>query len=145
MPYATRQDILDREGADALYAAADRDRDDAVDTAAVDAKLLDASATIDTYLSLRYPLPLATVPPVLTRLCIDITLYGLSLSADALTKELRQRYEDAISLLNKMARGDVGLGVAVVPDAPVDGDVKGGEILLAGPARVFSRALLGDN
>ena len=144
MIYATRQDILSREGADALFAAADRDRDGQTDVAAVDAKLADASATIDTYLSLRYPLPLSVVPPVLKRLCVDITLYGLSLSADALTKELRQRYEDAISLLKQMASGAVGLGVELAPETPVSGEVKGGEILLSPKPRLFSRDTLVD-
>lgn len=140
MIYATRQDILDREGADALYAAADRNRDGQVDVVAVDLKLADASAEIDTFLSLRYPLPLATVPPALTRLCIDITLYRLSLSADVLTKELRQRYEDAISLLNKMSRGDVGLGIPVASEpAHAGGEVKGDEILITAEPRLFTR------
>ncbi len=145
MPYATRQDIVYREGLDAFTAAADRDRDGVIDETAVTAKLADASSTIDTYLALRYPLPLATVPPVLKRLCVDIALYLLSLSQDALTKELRQRYEDAISLLNKMAAGTVGLGIPANPATPVSGDVKGGEVLLpSSPPRLFSRSTLVD-
>lgn len=139
MPYATRQDILDREGADALYAAADRDRDGQVDVVAVDRKIGDASAEMDTFLSLRFSLPLAVVPPVLVRLCVDITLYRLSLSADALTKELRQRYEDAVSLLKKMADGTVGLGIPQNPTVPSDGEVKGGEILVSSQPRLFTR------
>lgn len=139
MGYCTRQDILNREGADALFAAADRDRDGQTDVLAVDAKIADASAEIDTYLSLRYPLPLNPVPPVLVRLCVDITLYRLSLTADALTKELRQRYEDAVSLLKKMAEGLVGLGIPTTPTADTGGEVKGGEILVSSNPRIFTR------
>lgn len=139
MPYATREDILTREGEDALFSVGDRNRDDVVDFAAVDRALADASADIDAYLSVRYTLPLSPVPPVLTRLCVHITLYRLALSADALTKELRQRYEDALSMLKQMASGAIGLGLPSTPSSPVESEVKA-EILVTSNARLFTRA-----
>ena len=110
MAYATAQDIIDRYGEDALFVAADRNNDDAIDNAAVERALDDATDEINTYIGKRYTLPIATVPRVVMRLCVDITLYRLS-PGMALTEEKRQRYEDAIALLKLIAKGEVSLGL----------------------------------
>lgn len=110
MGYATQQDIIDRYGADTLYTVFDRDNDGILDTDAVTRALDDASNEIDAYLVGRYPLPLATVPPVLKLLCADIAVYKGSTGA-VQTEEKRQRYEDAVRLLGKIAEGKVSLGL----------------------------------
>jgi phage gp36-like protein len=115
MPYATQQQATDRYGADALLVIADRDGDGVIDADVLDQALADASAEIDTYLAARYQLPLATVPEVLVRLCVDITVYRLAADADMATDERRKRYEDAVALLVRISKGDVSLGLPVPP------------------------------
>ena len=112
MPYATAQDIIDRYGNDTLLMLTDRDNDDQVDTQVIEQAVADATAEIDTYVAAKYTLPLPTIPSVLVRLCVDISIYRLSATADMVTEEKRQRYEDAIALLRRIAKGEVSLGIS---------------------------------
>ncbi len=134
--YATQQQIIDRYGEDALLEVADADLDGIVDGAPVAAALQDAGDEIDVYLGARYRLPLATVPPLLTRLCVDMALYKLS-SAGALTDEKRQRYEDAVRLLREIATGRASLGIEE-PAPTQTGSVE----LVSSPKR-FGRQTMG--
>lgn len=110
--YATVQDIVDRHGEAALLVVADRDDNGMVDPAVVGRALTDATSEIDTYLSLKYDLPLAEVPPVLVRICVDIAMYRLSPDAETDTDERRQRYEDAVDLLKRLATRTARLDLA---------------------------------
>lgn len=139
MAYATIDDITDLYGADALYVA-DRDQDGAADTAAVDRALSSSSAEIDTYIGVRYALPLAEVPEFLKTVCVDIAVYRLALSADVLSEEHRRRYEDALNFLKRVADGKAALQFA--SSAPTeDGTPAPGPrpIVMEGPERLFSR------
>lgn len=109
MAYATEQDIIDRYGEAALIVASDHDEDGAADPEVVAKGLQDASEEIDVYVGGRYTLPLSPVPPVLKRLCVDISLYRMS-KPPAITDELRRRYEDAVRLLKMISEGKVTLG-----------------------------------
>ena len=136
MAYATTRDITDRYGPDALTIASDRDGDGQPDPDAVARSLGDASAEIDSYLQVRYELPLAVVPPVLVRLCVDIAIYRLSATADIATEEQRRRYDDAIRWLQEVARGLAGL-VLPKPEAAAPAGAA-----FSGQPRVFSRQTL---
>ncbi|WP_181318157.1 gp436 family protein [Pseudogemmobacter blasticus] len=140
MTYATRTDITDLYGVNALVVA-DHDRVGVPDDAAITRALVMASGEIDTYLARRYTLPLTVTPAHLVQLCVDIALYRMALSQDVASEEHRKRYEDAISVLTKMADGRVSL---VLP--PVEGSedetpaVTGAQPIVAGgPPRLFSR------
>lgn len=148
MPYATPADITDLYGAHALVVA-DHDLDGAPDLTAVGRALDMASGEIDTYLARRYSLPLAVVTtPHLTQLCVDIALYRLALSQDVASTEHRLRYDDAISVLTRIADGRA---VLVLPPAdPGEGEdedpvVTGPQpVVSAGPPRLFSREKMRD-
>ncbi|WP_328184632.1 gp436 family protein [Marinobacter sp. OP 3.4] len=109
--YATLQDLIDRFGDDAVLVASDRDRDGQMDTDVVDKALLDADAEIDTYVGQQYKLPLPTVPRILTKLAVDIAFHTLSPEADTATEHRKTRYDNAIALLRRIARGEVSLGI----------------------------------
>lgn len=115
MPYASQQDLIDRFGEDELIVAADRDRDGEIDAGVVETALEDASAEIDSYLAQAYRLPLATTPRLIQRLCVDIAFHRLSPEADTATEHRRTRYDEAVSLLKKLAKREVTLGL---PEAP---------------------------
>lgn len=108
MAYATQQDIIDRVGLDALTAVADRDGSGAAETEAVDAALDDASADIDSYVAVRYPLPLTSTPATLKRVCVDIAMYHLS--GNRTTEEVERRYNNALAWLRDLAAGRASLG-----------------------------------
>lgn len=134
MPYATKQNIDDRYGAERLLVIADRDGDGAADTAAIDLALADATDEINVYVGAKHDLPLPSVPAVLVRVCVDIAVYRLAASADVLTDEIRQRYEDAIALLKGVSNGTASLGL----DDPAP--PKGGGASTTSQPRVFTRA-----
>ena len=123
MSYATQQDIIDRYSEDQLLIIADRDNDGVADTDVVDQALEDASSEIDTYIAAKYELPLTTVPLVITRICVDISMYRLAADRDMATEERRKRYEDAIALLRRISTGEVSLGISKPPKT-TDGQVK---------------------
>ena len=118
MAYATRQELEDRCGIDAVAAVADRDGDAAVEEEAITAALADASADIDSYLAVRYPLPIATPPAAVKRVCIDIAMYHLS--GNRTTEEVENRYKHAIAWLR-----DVSKGVASLGNEPVEASTGG--------------------
>lgn len=115
MGYATKSDLITRFGDDELTQLTDRVGAGAADAAAVARALTDAEAEIDGYLAARYRLPLASVPPLLTRLACDLARYRLW--SDLASEEVRRRYEDARRLLESLASGRVTLGVLPPPDA----------------------------
>ncbi|MBW7863059.1 MAG: DUF1320 domain-containing protein [Candidatus Hydrogenedentes bacterium] len=90
------------------------------DQAVADKALADADAEIDVYVGAKYALPLPSAPDVLKRVSCDIARYRLY--EDRATDEVRRRYEDALGLLDRIARGAVSLGIAE-PPAPATGGV----------------------
>lgn len=139
MAYATSTDIIDLYGENALFVA-DHDRDGDPDLIAVDRALASASAEIDTYIAVRYALPLAEIPAFLATVCVDIAVYRLALSHDVLSEEHRRRYDDAIAFLKRVADGKAALIFA--SSAPgTDGEPAPGPrpIVAEGPERLFSR------
>lgn len=120
MAYATAQDLIDRYGEDELVHITDRLGSGQIDAAVVSGALADAEAIIDGYLAGRYPLPLASVPPNLVLLACTLARYQLW--ANRASEEIRQRYEDAIRYLERVASGSILLKMDAsgLPD-PVQG------------------------
>lgn len=119
MTYATQIDLVDRFGAEELAQRTNRTDGLTIDTVVLERALADADAEIDSYLAARYTLPLSSTPVVLNRLACDIARYRLY--DDGTPATVRQRYEDAVSLLKRMANGDVQLaGMAAVAVAGVE-------------------------
>ncbi len=132
MTYATQADLVDRFGELELIQRTNRTGGQTIDTTVLGRALADADAEIDGYLATRYQLPLASTPPVLVRLGADIARYRLS--DKGITDTVRQRYEDSVSLLKRMASGDVQLaGVAVV----VAPGGSGNAVAVRTPVRIF--------
>ena len=142
MVYAQASDITDRYGEDFLFTIADRDHDDILDTTAIDSALADASGLMDSYLSTRYPLPRESIPDLLKRHCIDIAVYWLSEDGGGATEEKRQRYEDAIAWLDRIAKGKTDLPGYESTDGSSEG-VTGSGAFFQSQERQFSREKLG--
>lgn len=138
MPYATQADIAELYGEELLFQLADRDRDQQLDVAAITAALTSADGQINTYLSLRYTPSQIAASADVKRLAIDIAVHRLAQQADAWTKEIRARYEDAITQLKLMASGAIGLGLPE-NQTPAASDVRDGEVLVSNNERVFTR------
>lgn len=135
MAYATHQNLIDRFGEAELIQLTDRADPPAgaIDTAVLDEALADAAAEIDAYLSGRYALPLAVVPPHLERMACDIARYYLY--GDRVTEVVTRRFDDALRYLREVGAGRLSLG-AEVPGAEVSA---AGAPQVAAPGRVFTR------
>ena len=106
--YAQVTDMQMRFGQEELEQLAPSDTD-AVDQSKVESALNDASAEMNTYLGSVYSLPLTDPNPYLKTICCDITRFRLW--DDAVSEEVRKRYEDAVAWLKKVVKGDVSLGI----------------------------------
>jgi phage gp36-like protein len=116
-----------------------------INATVIDQALADASAEIDGYLDGRFALPLTDPPAVLNRLACDVAMYRLqSLRPIHDMADARQRYEDAVQLLVRVARGEVTLGLTADNLEPAEGaDVIQVEEGCGGaPIRIFSRRTL---
>lgn len=140
--YATQADIVALYNEDALVVA-ERGDDGAVDQNAIARALEMATGEINSFIGVRYPLPLASVPLLLTQHCVDIALYRLANTADLVSEEHRTRYEDAIAHLKLVSTGKAILNIPKADDdAPEEGGVSSNTprpIVVGGPAREFTR------
>lgn len=136
MTYAAQADMVERFGEAEIAQRTNRVDGSTIDQAVLARALGDADAEINSYLAARYQLPLAATPTVLVRLACDMARYQLF--SDGAPDVIRQRYQDAVSLLKRMASGEVQLdGVAALQPA------HGGQAVVSrSPARVFSDAVL---
>jgi phage gp36-like protein len=92
--------------------------------------LADATAEMDSYLGRRYslPLPSASIPPVLQRLCCDIAIYRLmALLPKEAVADARRRYDDATTWLEDLVGGRIQLS-----------DLAGQEVSAAPSIRIAS-------
>lgn len=140
MAYATQQDLVDRYGSAELMQLTDRTNRPvaAIDVAVVGGALADASALIDGYLAKVYELPLASVPPILTRMCADIArayLWGSAADPDGAVAKARQ---DAIAWLRDVSRGLVQLEVG----GTTSPEMGSGNVRFTGNTAVFSHSSL---
>ena len=140
MPYATLDNLNAQFGEREVTALTDRDLDGLPDQDVVDAALEIASDEIDAYLEGRYPLPLTSVPRLLATLCCDIARYRLT-GADAQeTEPSRNRYRDAIRMLDKIKAGELTLGLD-----PAQQEVgTRGTVHIVNGRRAFSQETLSD-
>lgn len=111
MVYANLKDMIDRFGDLEVLQISDRKHTGEIDEEVVAVALQDASAEIDAYLG-RFKKPFDETPPILKRLCCDITRYRLTATSGVLiTEEIRNRYRiDVLELLKALASGQVQLG-----------------------------------
>ncbi len=141
MSYATAQDVINRYPNRDLVQLTNEDPTAmTVNTAPITQALSDASAEIDGYIEGRFALPLADPPAVLNRLATDIAMYRMqTLRPLHDIEDARQRYEDAVAMLGKVAAGELTLGLATDgKEPPVAGAVES----VQGPERVFNRGNL---
>lgn len=139
MSYATAQDIMNRYSNQDLVQLTNEDpAATTINTTVLQQALDDASAEIDGYLGARFVLPLTDPPIVLNRVAADIAMYRVqSLRPIHDLADARRRYDDAITMLTRVASGELTLGIAA------DGrETTASSEQSEGPARVFNRNTL---
>lgn len=138
MAYATLQDLIDRFGATELIQRTDRTNrpPTTIDEVVVGRALSDAAALIDGYLAKVYQLPLADVPPALTRVAADVAHYYLLGEVADKDGAAARAYDQALSWLKDVARGTVVLVERTSESIPTPA---GSAVSVVAPARVMSR------
>lgn len=141
MAYATQSDLEKYFGEIEVLRASDRDGDGSADVDVIAAAITAAEEQIDSYVAVRYNLPLTTVPGTLTRVCCDLAMYHMSPNSLAMTEDKETRYGHALKWLEKLAKGTVTLGVEETQEqVEVQDNLTLGS---ANPNRLFTRAKLG--
>lgn len=134
MAYAVQNDILEAISSDELVNVTDDAGAGVVDADAVTRAIADADAEINTYCATQYTVPLSPVPDIVRKLSVDIAIYNLYGRRRGATDDRKQRYDNAIALLRRIADGSVSLGVAA-PDPDEEG---GPEATQSGSDRIFT-------
>lgn len=142
MTYATQQDLVDRFGAVELQQLTDRTNipPSTIDGVVVGRALADADALIDSYMAKLFTLPVATVPPLLTKVASDLARYFLHGEAADKDSVVARNYAGAVAWLKDVAKGlvTVDVGGEPLPQA-------GGGAIQANPStRIFRRDTLRD-
>ncbi|SQI34947.1 Mu-like prophage protein gp36 [Leminorella richardii] len=127
MAYATVADMYVRYQRAVLHDLADKkiDYDDTGEPLqtveqVIEAALTDASVAIDGYIDGRATLPLKTIPAALVRHCCVLARYAME--EGAATEKAEKEYEATLSYLNKVATGDISLGLTKEEARPEAGD-----------------------
>lgn len=110
MPYATRQDLIDRFTESEIAQVADSDGSGEIDEVRLARALVDADAEIDSALIGRYSLPLTNVPDLLTSIACDIARDFLY--SDHRPEIVTDNAKRARALLDGIASGKRRLDVA---------------------------------
>lgn len=139
MPYATPQDLIDRLGEREATALSDRAHTGQPDVAVLADALALAEDEVNGYVGRRYALPLvngsgqpAAAPSLLKRLVIDIARYRQTGTEIMETEAIRNRFKDAVRLLEQIARGEVSLGELALAGAGGGAPVSGATAVRTG-------------
>lgn len=149
MPYATQAQMIARFTEREVIAITDREGTGQIDAAQLASALSDAGLEIDAHLGRRYVLPLArggvalaTPPQLLVGLCCDIARYRLTGTEVQETEAIRNRYKDAMRVLQQLADGELVFGEA--PDLlGASGSQAAAGVVASSRRRLFDQDLLG--
>jgi phage gp36-like protein len=120
-----------------LTAEAGDEPDEAVVAAAID----QAGAEIDSYLAVRYQLPLPETPARLTALAADLAAYRIYSRRSVMSQVRRDNYTSAIAFLKDVAAGKAHLAGLTGIEPP---GVAETVTEISSQPRVFDRGSMGD-
>lgn len=109
--YATLEDMRGLYGEAEIIALSDRAGVGTADEALITDALTRAGSEADSYLSRRYSLPLAEVPPVLKTVVCDIARHLLTGGPTSETDPIEERYKRAVAWLSDVAAGQADLPI----------------------------------
>ena len=84
----------------------------------VDEVIDESSVLINGRIRGRYSLPFSDVPPLLNKICIDLSIYNLAQRRGWLDDSMEKRYSNAMKLLEMIAEGDILLGAPMPTESP---------------------------
>jgi phage gp36-like protein len=112
--YATPQDVLDRYSEDEIWSLVGDTPEGGLNLAALERALAEAGEEMNLSLRRRYSLPLATIPAILRRLCVDLALDTLPRNAAEEADMFERRAKEARRILGELAKGTMELGLPTI-------------------------------
>lgn len=124
MAYITATDMIQRFGEPEMIQLTDRENAiGVVDTTVLDAVIADAQAEVDSYISVRYAMPLAVVPDIIKSCTSDVARYKLY--DTEIPEVVKKRYDDALRFLRDVSARRAALDKDVNgAEAPANNGVK---------------------
>ncbi|MBW2560794.1 MAG: DUF1320 domain-containing protein [Deltaproteobacteria bacterium] len=138
MAYCTQDDLLEQIDVATLIQLTDDDKTGSVDESVITRACADADAEIDSYCGKRYSVPFTTVPPIVRKMAVDITIYNIYGRRRGAPNNREKRYDDQIRLLKDVARGLVSLGENDPDSTPASANTPH----ITSNPRIFSRTSL---
>lgn len=111
-----------------------------IDTSITTRVIADADALIDAYCSAKYDVPFTTVPDLIRKYSVDISIYNLFARRKGPPDHYRDRWKDAKSFLSDIAKGLVQLG-----DTPIQQSDSGAEATTDVDDKIFTIGLSSDS
>ena len=114
--YCTQLNITRHIGEDDLTKLSDYDEDGSPDAAVVTQAIENATGTIDSYLGVKFVVPL--VPPIpkeIRRICVMLAVCELQTGRDSMTEDHAKVCENAMTELQKIADGKKTVGLQPLP------------------------------
>jgi len=136
MAYCELSDIEKQIPEQILIELTDDDGTGAVDTGNVDRAIEDADDEIDSFLSLRYSLPLPSTPGLVRRMSVDLAICNLYARRPHLDipESRKERCDNDRKLLEEIGKGKLSLG----SDAPDPSNTQNSVDIASGD-RIFTR------
>lgn len=121
MAYCTLPQLIARYSEGLLVQISDRGEASTgmVDAGLVERAIADADALIDGYLKVRYALPIADAPRLVTDLSLRIAIYYAH--GQVVSDKIRDDYREALKTLQQIAQGLVRLDIEGVEPAASGG------------------------
>ncbi len=139
MAYINIDELKKRFGEEELIELSDIgiDQTGEINSEVIAEAITDAEELINSYVGVRHKLPFSQVPSILVRLGCDLARYFLYRSVRP--DDVKDAYNNAISTLKAIARGDVILGSALEIKPQPASEV----VLQGGGEQVFSSKNMG--
>jgi phage gp36-like protein len=125
--YCTLDDLKKKVPEETIVELTDDAGTGAIDQGQVDEAIEAASDEIDLYIGKVAKLPIAQdqIPPMLRSLAAELAVYHLYSRKQRELPEVRKdRYKNAVRLLEKVLDGKISIGLEPPPEAPPNRDVK---------------------
>lgn len=91
------------------------------DQSVVEAKIGEADSLIDSYVGVRYAVPMTSPPKIVNTLSVQITLYFLFMRRaqrlGGIPDAIKQGYDGALRILESVSKGQISLGTDPAPVA----------------------------
>ncbi|WP_051361128.1 gp436 family protein [Desulfuromonas sp. TF] len=134
--YTTLAALLERIPEEALIQLTDDGGLGTIDQDKVDAAIARAAQEIDAWCGARYQVPFDPAPSIVPGLAADLAIYYLyGRTVDEIPESRKDAHKNAVRLLEKIALGQVSLGVDPAPAATTSA----GAAIVSGADRQFTR------